>query len=58
MRDIDLFQAALGLAPPWMVTAADFEAAKKRLDIEIDFKADGRFACPECGKVDCPVHER
>jgi transposase len=57
MRDIDLFQMALGLVPPWMVTAADFNAEKKRLDIDIDFKTGGRFACPECGKADCPVHD-
>jgi transposase len=37
MRDIDLFQLALGLVPPWMVSAADFDAERKRLDIEIDF---------------------
>jgi hypothetical protein len=24
MRDIDLFQLALGLVPPWMVAAANF----------------------------------
>jgi hypothetical protein len=37
MRDIDLFQLALGLVPPWMVVDAKFDADKKRLDIEIDF---------------------
>jgi transposase len=57
MRDIDLFQLALGLVPPWMVADAKFDADKKRLDIEIDFKTGGRFACPECGKADCPVHD-
>jgi transposase len=57
MRDIDLFQLALGLVPPWMVADAKFDAEKKRLDIEIDFKTGGRFACPECGKADCPVHD-
>ena len=57
MRDIDLFQLALGLVPPWMVADAKFEVDKKRLDIEIDFKTGGRFACPECGKADCPVHD-
>jgi predicted RNA-binding Zn-ribbon protein involved in translation (DUF1610 family) len=57
MRDIDLFQLALGLVPPWMVMDAKFDADKKRLDIEIDFKTGGRFACPECGKADCPVHD-
>jgi transposase len=57
MRDIDLFQLALGLVPPWMVSDAKFDAEKKRLDIEIDFKTGGRFPCPECGKADCPVHD-
>src|SRR5215469_12816024 len=57
MRDIDLFQLALGLVPPWMVADAKFDADKKRLDIEIDFKTGGRFACPDCGKADCPVHD-
>jgi transposase len=57
MRDIDLFQLALGLVPPWMVADAKFDADKKRLDIEIDFKTGGRFACPECGKADCSVHD-
>jgi transposase len=57
MRDIDLFQLALGLVPPWMVADAKFDAENKRLDIEIDFKTGGRFACPECGKGDCAVHD-
>ena len=33
MRDIDLFQLALGLVPPWMVADAKFDAEKKRLEI-------------------------
>jgi transposase len=57
MRDIDLFQLALGLVPPWMMADAKFDAEKNRLDIEIDFKTGGRFACPECGKADCSVHD-
>jgi transposase len=40
-QQIDLFQAALGLVPP-----ANFDAEKKRLDIEIDFKSGGRFPLP------------
>ena len=57
MRDTQLFQLALGLTPPWLVTEARFDAAEKRLDIEIDFKTGGRFACPECQAADCPVHD-
>jgi transposase len=37
MRDIDLFQLALGLVPPRMVVDAKFDAGNKRLHIEIDF---------------------
>ena len=37
MRDTDLFQLALGLVPPWMVKTCAFDAAARRLDIEIDF---------------------
>src|SRR5215831_7508488 len=29
MRDIDLFQLALGLVPPWMVVDAKFDADQK-----------------------------
>ena len=57
MRDTDLFQLALGLGSPWLVKAAKFDAAKKRLDVEIDFKTGGRFPCPDCQTPDCPVHD-
>lgn len=57
MRDTDLLQLALGLVPPWMVKAANFDAEARRLDIEIDFARGGRFPCPHCAKADCPVHD-
>jgi transposase len=57
MRDTDLMQLALGLIPPWMVKACAFDAAARRLDIEIDFARGGRFPCPQCGTADCPVHD-
>jgi transposase len=57
MRDTQLFQLALGINSPWFVSASDFDGEKKRLDIEIDFKAGGRFPCPECKAADCPVHD-
>ena len=57
MRDTDLMQLALGLIPPWMVKACAFDAAARRLDIEIDFARGGRFPCPHCAKADCPVHD-
>ena len=57
MRDTDLFQLALGLVPPWMVKTCAFDAAARRLDIEIDFARGGRFPCPQCARADCPVHD-
>ena len=57
MRDTQLFQLALGINSPWFVAASDFDAGKKRLDIEIDFKAGARFPCPDCKAAGCPVHD-
>ena len=57
MRDVELFQLALALTPPWMVAASTFDAEKKRLDIEIDFARGGLFPCAGCGKPDCPTHD-
>lgn len=57
MRDTDLLQLALGLVPPWMVKAANFDAEARRLDIEIDFARGGHFPCPHCKTADCPVHD-
>ena len=57
MRDTTLMQMALGLVPPWLVKDVRFDAANKRLDIELDFARGGRFPCPACAKADCPVHD-
>jgi transposase len=50
MRDIDLFQLALGLQEPWFVRNINFDEKAQRIDIHLDFKAGGQFPCPECGK--------
>jgi transposase len=57
MRDNDLFQLALGITSPWFVASSAFDAARKRLDIGVDFKAGSRFMCPDCSADDCPVHD-
>lgn len=48
MRDIELFQMALGLKPPWRVESSEFDLEQKRLDIMIDFPRGGTFTCPDC----------
>lgn len=57
MRDIELFQAALGLQAPWKVVESVFDADERRLELRIDFERGARFACPECDTADCPVHD-
>lgn len=57
MRDNDLFQLALGITSPWFVASSEFDAAKRRLDIALDFKSGARFDCPECKAAGCPVHD-
>ena len=57
MRDIDLFQMALGLIPPWFVDRCEFDADQKRLDIYLDFPRGGRFPCPVCGQVACTAYD-
>ena len=41
-----LFEAALGIASPWYINGADFDAEKKTLSIGVDFVAGSRFAVP------------
>lgn len=55
MRDVDLLQMALGLAPP--VVRSVFDAEARRLDIHLDFPRGSRFACPVCGVTDCPAYD-
>jgi transposase len=57
VRDTTLLQMALGLTAPWTVERIDFDAAAQRLDIQIDFAAGSRFACPGCGAVNCPAYD-
>jgi transposase len=57
MRDTDLFQLALGLSSPWLVTRSAFDAADGRLDLYVDFPRGSRFACAQCGREGCAVHD-
>ena len=57
MRDIDLFQLALGLSSPWSVRRCEFDAEGKRLDIHIDFPRGSRFVCSGCGEGGRPAHD-
>ena len=49
MRDLDIFQAALGLGEEWTVVKTEFDAQGKRLDIYLDFYPGTQFPCMVCG---------
>ena len=57
MREVDIFQMALGLTPPWEVSSCAFSAEKKRLDIRLAFPRGSVFACPECGRTGLKAHD-
>lgn len=57
MRDLDLFQQALGLDEPWQVVSSEFDPARRRLDLRLDFERGARFACPEGDHEQCAVHD-
>jgi hypothetical protein len=50
MQDFETFQAALGLKDPWFVAGSRFDAAAKRLDIDISFDKHALFACRPAGR--------
>ena len=56
MNENELFQAALGLLPPWLVSRCTFEESAGRLDIHLDFPRGSVFACPVCG-VPCKAYD-
>jgi transposase len=52
----ELFSVALGVESPWSVTKVDFDQARKRLTILIDFKSGTRFAVAGAEGAH-PVHD-
>jgi len=58
MNTTELFQLALGLAPPWYVKRLEFsetDSGKSQLDIYLDFRKGSKF--PDSLGVACPVHD-
>src|SRR5574338_332920 len=60
METNELFQAVLGLVPPWRVTQVTFDPkggdGRGQVDIQVEFTADARFCCAECGGS-WPTHD-
>jgi len=57
MKDIELFQLALGLKSPWMVSALEFNPEQKSLQIKIGFEKGSVFPCPKCGQIDLKAYD-
>ena len=56
-RELETFQAALGLDEPWFIAESRFDEEAGRLDIDISFMAGARFTCPCCGAAECRVYD-
>jgi transposase len=50
MRDVDLYQQALGLTEPWSVSKVELMVAAERVDVWVSHTEDVRWSCPECRK--------
>jgi transposase len=50
MRDTELYQQLLGLAPPWTVDRVELSVGDRRVDVWVDHPRGHRFACPECDR--------
>jgi len=57
VRDIDIFQQALGLTPPWKVVGSNFNVGNNRLDLYLDFPKGSTFSCSVCGEGDCKPYD-
>ncbi len=56
-----LFQAALGLVPPWQVVGVEFKKPsdsepRGEIAIRLDFPRGSHFDCPQCSEL-CAVHD-
>jgi transposase len=57
MQEKELFGQALGLSEPWYVAGVEFDAEERKLDLTIDFRRGGVFACGECGAGGCKAYD-
>lgn len=51
-----IFEAALGLTPPWFIADLEFDEAARTLTIQVDFRRGSRFQVPD-SEGEHPVHD-
>ncbi len=47
----------MNIEDPWYIKDINFDPKLKQLDIWIDFKKGSKFPCPNCGELNCSVHD-
>ena len=57
MKDVQVFEIALGLKKPWYIESIELDADRNRLDIRVDFTKGAKFSCPSCGTENRCVHD-
>jgi transposase len=57
VRDVEVFEQALGLKRPWYVQSVEFDVERGRLDVSLEFERGGRFECPECDRSGCRAYD-
>src|SRR5580704_6626876 len=57
MNENELFQAALGILPPWLIHQCSFSVDAGRLDLYLDFPRGATFSCPVCGAANCKAFD-
>lgn len=55
MKDTKLYEAVLGLEPPWEVVDVQLNTTEKTVDVDVVAKSR-RLPCPVCSKS-CPVYD-
>jgi len=57
MKNIQVFEIALGLGKPWYIESINLDADRNRLDIRVNFTRGAKFSCPSCGTENQCVHD-
>src|SRR5438132_1337291 len=57
MNENELFQAALGIIPPWLIHQCTFSVEAGRLDLYLDFPRGATFPCPVCATANCKAFD-
>lgn len=59
MDTLKLFQAALGVEPPWFIKNVEFRVVdnQQELHIQIDFHKGATFPSPCCGQPECKAYD-